>query len=88
MNAGFYPKLAWNGIRKNKKLYLPYLLTCTGMITIFYILAFLSENRATAGMRAGNIVQYILSLGTWVIGAFSLIFLFYTNSFLIRKRKK
>lgn len=88
MNIGFYPKLAWNGISKNKKLYLPYLLTCSGMVMIFYIFAFLSKNNSTAMMRGGEILQLVLQLGSFVIGAFSLIFLFYTNSFLIRRRQK
>lgn len=85
MKKGFYPKLAFSGIRKNKKLYIPYLLTCIGMIVMFYIITFLSQcndivNRYT--------MREILRLGSDVIAIFSVIFLFYTNSFLIRRRKK
>ena len=43
MNIGFYPKLAWTGIQKNRKLYLPYLLTCAGMVSMHYIISFLSD---------------------------------------------
>lgn len=39
-------------------------------------------------MRGGAIVQTMLNLGTITVGIFSCIFLFYTNSFLIRRRKK
>lgn len=41
MKIGFYPRLAWSGIRKNRELYIPYLLTCTGMIMMFYIVSYL-----------------------------------------------
>ena len=41
MKIGFYPRLAWSGIRKNKELYIPYLLTCIGMIMMYYIVSYL-----------------------------------------------
>lgn len=88
MKKNFYPTLAINGIKKNKKLYLPYILTCMGMIMMFYIISFLSVSEPVSQLRGGNTVQMTLSLGTGVIGVFSIIFLFYTNSFLMRRRKK
>ncbi len=88
MNQSFYPKLAWTGIRKNKRLYTPYLLTCIGMVMMFYIVSFLSTSDILKSMAGGNTMQGMLSLGCGVIGVFALIFLFYTNSFLIRRRKK
>ena len=42
MRAGFYPHLAISAIGKNKRFYLPYILTCTGMIMMNYIIAFLT----------------------------------------------
>ena len=42
MNRGFYPRLAWTGMKQNRRLYLPYLLTCTGVTAVFYILMGLS----------------------------------------------
>ena len=88
MRLGFYPKLALTGIVKNKKTYIPYILTGIGMVMMFYIVTFLSENDAVGAMRGGESVQGFLSLGVVVIGIFSTILLFYTNSFLIRRRKK
>ncbi len=88
MKLGFYPRLALDGIRKNKRLYVPYLLTCVGMIMMFYIVYDLQESPAVAAMRGGEMLQTILGLGAWVIGVFSCLFLFYTNAFLIRRRKK
>lgn len=84
----FYPKLAWSGIQKNRRLYLPYLLTCIGMIMMYYILAFLADSDVLHHLRGGDSIQMVLSLGTGVIAIFSMIFLFYTNSFLVRRRKK
>ena len=88
MNFGFYPKLALTGIRKNGRLYVPYLLTCICMVMMFYIIAFLSMNEGVGAMQGGETLQAMLSFGYYIMGVFSLIFLFYTNSFLIRRRKK
>ncbi|HJD22840.1 MAG TPA: ABC transporter permease [Firmicutes bacterium] len=88
MKHGFYPKLALTGISKNRRLYLPYILTCAGMVMMFYIVSFLSVNQTVRGIPGGDTMQTMLSMGCGVIGVFSLIFLFYTNSFLMRRRKK
>ena len=88
MKKGFYSKLAWTGIRKNKRLYNPYILTCIGMVMMFYIICFLSTSSVLETLPGGATMQSMLSFGGGVMGVFSLIFLFYTNSFLIRRRKK
>lgn len=88
MKKGFYRMLAWTGIRQNKKLYLPYLLTCMGTVMMCYIISFLSTSPVFGSIKGGNTMQSFLSMGVGVMGVFSLIFLFYTNSFLIRRRKK
>ena len=88
MSRSFYVKLAWTGIRKNKRLYLPYILTCVGMVMMYYIVCFLSVSPILATLPGGDDVLWMLQLGTWVVGFFALIFLFYTNSFLMRRRKK
>lgn len=86
MRAGFYPKLAWDGIRKNKRLYFPYILTGGVMVMMYYILSFLIESPALAQMPGGSVLMTALPLGCVVIAVFSLLFLFYTNSFLIKQR--
>ena len=88
MKKGFYPKLAWMGITKNKRLYLPYILTCAGMVMMFYIISFLYVSPVLLAMAGGQTIQTMLGLGCGAIGVFALIFLFYTNSFLIRRRKR
>lgn len=88
MRAGFFPKLAADGIRKNKQLYVPYLLSCTGMVMMNYILAFLSTSESIAGLHGGVMVGSILNLGMFVMIVFSVLFLMYTNSFLMRRRRR
>lgn len=83
-----YPRLAFDGIRKNKRLYLPYILTCIGTVTMFYIIHHLAAMPALKSMPGGDSTVMILGLGVWVVAFFSLIFLVYTNSFLMRRRKK
>lgn len=88
MKFGLYPRLALAGIRKNKRMYIPYLLTCTGMAMMYYIIIFLQHNEMLDGMRGGTTASTILALGGWVVAIFACIFLFYTHSFLLRRRKK
>lgn len=88
MRGTFYFKLAATGISKNRKMYFPYLLTCICMVMMYYIVAFLCRSSTLQNMRGGDAVQQMLSLGVGVIGVFSVIFLYYTNSFLIRRRQR
>ena len=88
MKRGFYPRLAWSGMRKNSKLYLPYSLACIGMTAMFYILMHLADSPALKLIPSSASVTATLSLGSFVMGVFSLLFLFYTNSFLVRRRYK
>ena len=88
MKKRFYPKLAFDGIRKNKKMYLPYILTSIGMVMMYYIIIFLQFSQSIKDAVQSSTVSEILGLGSWVIAIFSCIFLFYTNSFLIKRRKK
>lgn len=88
MNLRFYQKLAWNGMKKNSRLYIPYLLTCVGMVMMSYILQSLSYCSLLRHMRGGGSIEMALSLGKFVVAVFALIFLVYTNSFLVRRRNK
>lgn len=88
MKAGFYPKLAFQGIKKNGKVYIPYIITGIVMAAMFYIISFLSMAKSVKHMHGGSNMQIILSFGIWVIAIFTVIFLFYTNSFIVKKRKK
>lgn len=87
MKRNLYPKLAWHGIMKNQKTYLPFLLTSVGITMMYYIVAYLTYSKSIYEMHGGQEMQMILSWGTAVIAIFAAIFLFYMNSFLMRRRK-
>lgn len=88
MNKFLYPKLAWMNIKKNKQTYMPYILTCIGTMMMFYVMHAISLNDGLLNMPNSMSLQSILSMGVVVILIFSVIFLLYTNSFLIKRRKK
>ena len=83
-----YTRLAWDGIRKNGRLYLPYILTCVGMVTMYYMMSELCASDLLRYMKGGGASHLVLGLGSWVIAVFSALFLYYTYSFLIRRRQK
>ena len=88
MKRALYPRLALSGIRKNARLYLPALCADAGMAMVCYIVACLRDSSSVASMRGGAVVTGTLSFGVYVIAVFSLLFLLYTNAFLIRRRKR
>ena len=88
MNKLFYPKLAADNIRKNRKTYVPYILTCALTVAMFYIIKSLSLNEGINRMVGADTIRYSLSLGSGVVAFFAMIFLFYTNSFLVKRRKR
>lgn len=88
MTHRLYPCLAWQGITKNKRLYLPFLLTCVGMVMMTYILLSLASSPVLKTFPGGGVMPMILGMGSFVMAAFAVLFLFYTNSFLIRRRNR
>ena len=86
MRINVYPKLAWEGIRKNKRLYVPYIAMGALMVMMYYLLRFLKDSPVIGMMTGAVTLSTVLPLGYAVIAIFSIIFLFYTNSFLIRQR--
>ncbi|MBU5455083.1 FtsX-like permease family protein [Caproiciproducens sp. MSJ-32] len=87
MSKIFYAKLALINIKKNGKTYFPYMVAAISTIMMFYTMHFISINDGLNNMSGGDSLKIILGLGNYVIGLFSIIFLFYTNSFLIKRRK-
>ena len=88
MNKLFYPRLAITNIKKNSKTYFPFLLTCIVTIALFYDICSLAGNSGLDSMPGSAEMRMMLMLGTYVVGFFAIIFLFYTNSFLMKRRKK
>ncbi len=88
MNRFFYGRLAVGNLRKNIGLYLPYVLTAIGISAMYYIMGAIARDEGIMEMRGANELSMILALGCGVIAIFTVIFLFYTNSFLMKRRKK
>ncbi|WP_418553022.1 ABC transporter permease [Longibaculum muris] len=89
MKTFFYPRLALTNIKKNGKVYIPYLLTSAFTVMMFYLIYSLSVNSGIFKMDVGaSTMSMILGLGVYVVIIFSVIFLFYINSFIIKRRKK
>ena len=83
-----YPKLAWQGIRKNAETYLPYLLMGILMVGVSYIMNYLTRPALMSALSMGGTTLMVLQMGKIVISVFSVIFLYYCNSFPIRRRMK
>ncbi|XCP83849.1 ABC transporter permease [Roseburia hominis] len=88
MRNFFYPRLAMMNIKKNGKIYTPYLLTGTFMIAMYYIIKSIVYNTGIDKMPDARDVRSIIGVGVAIVAVFTAIFLFYTNSFLMKRRKK
>lgn len=84
----FYARLAAQNMRKNARTYVPYLIASVFTVAMFFIIATLADSSALASMRGGQSLEVTLGFGIYVVGIFAVIFLFYTNSFLVKRRKK
>ena len=83
-----YVRLAKTNLKNNKSLYVPYMVA--GMITVlmFYIMMFINNSAGLEKMRGAYYITTIMSFGVIVVGVFSYIYIFYTNSFISKRRKK
>lgn len=86
MSKGFYAKLAVSNMKKNRQFTVPYLLTGIFLVMMFYVLGALAANPDMEKI-SGSMLQ-VLNLGIYVVGIFSVILLFYADSFLMKRRKK
>ena len=88
MKTSFYPKMAVSGMRKNGRLYLPYIAACILMVAVFYIMHLLGYSEMLEGFEGAGTARDMLRLGTIVMAVFGTIFLFYTQATLIKGRLK
>lgn len=84
MNSRIYSRLAVSNIKNNRKTYVPFILTSILTVMMYYIIDALAGNKS---IEIVNVIT-VLRMGCGVMVVFSVIFLFYTNSFLIKRRKK
>ena len=67
---------------------MPYIITCVITVMMFYIIYGLTLNKGIETAPGDETFRQMLSMGVTIVGIFSVIFLFYTNSFLMKQRKK
>lgn len=82
----FYLKLAITNIKKNGKIYFPYLITSIFTVMMFYSVKFLAGSNGLS--KDSLTASQVMGFGIWVVLIFSVIFLLYINSFLMKNRKK
>ena len=83
-----YLKLAWSNLKNSRQFYLPYVIAGMLSAMMFYTMCAIQGNEGLSKMRGGASVQMVLFFGVIVVGVFVSIFLFYTNSFIMKRRKK
>lgn len=86
MNRGFFSTLALRNLKSNKQIYLPYVFASISTVAMFYMMVALMENEFVQTRNAS--ISVMFTVGAVVIGVFSFLFILYTNSFLIKRRKK
>ncbi len=88
MKKGLFSRLAVQGIKNNKQIYIPYILSCVGMVAMYFIVESVKVSPMLKKISGGDVLAEFLSLGIFIIAFFALIFLIYTNSFLVKRRFK
>ncbi len=88
MKKLLYPKLAWQNLKNNHITYFPYLLTCSVSVAMYYIMQSIALNGGLAQVPGAAVALTIFFLGTGIVGIFCIALVFWTNSFLIKRRKK
>lgn len=88
MNSIFFAKLAVHNLQKNAKWYVPYFLTCLFSVAMYYVISSLANSSTIKASFGGVQMQALLGFGTYVVALFVIVFLFYTNRFLMKRRTK
>lgn len=88
MNKSLYRNLAAENIKKNKSTYLPYIFSSIVIVSLFYILYAITHEARNSNFYGDTTMVTVLYLGVYTTGLFSVLFIFYTNSFLLKRRKK
>ena len=83
-----YPKLAWQSLKHNGKFYFPYFLTILFTAAVFYIMLALAGASDLPNKIRYEYLSVFMGIGVFLVGVFAVIFLFYTNSFLMKRRNK
>ena len=89
MHKGIFSRLAKQNIRNNKSTYIPYMITCIFCVAMIYMMEFLRDcPTLDQAVRQADEVRMIVFTGEIVVEIFCIIFLIYSNSFLMKRRQK
>lgn len=88
MSRAFYLNLAVDNLKKNARTIIPYILTSVLTTMMLYMVVSLANNPHLNEIVGGTSIKQLLGFGTVIIEIFAFIFLFYTHSFLIKRRQK
>lgn len=88
MKLTFYLRLAMTNLKKNRETYFPYFLACAGTIFMYFLFESFAYNKGLQNMRGKEMVYALFMIGESVVTLFAVIFIFYANSFLMKRRKK
>lgn len=81
-------KLALSNLSRNKRTTIPFMLTSALCTLMLYLVISLENSAVVSESFGGAQMQMMLGFGELVIVLFTVIFLFYTNSFLMKQRKR
>jgi len=83
-----YFRLAVTNLKNNRQFYLPYILAGIVCVMMFYIMRAIQGSAGITSMRGAGLLSIVLTMGLVIVGICACIFLFYTNSFVMKRRKK
>lgn len=88
MSRVFYARLAVSNMKKNRRFTLPYLLTGVFLVMMFYINGALAANPDLVEATGSASMLRVMNMSVAIVGIFSVIMLFYADSFMMKRRKK
>ncbi|MBC8527992.1 FtsX-like permease family protein [Christensenellaceae bacterium NSJ-44] len=88
MAKGFFAKMAWSNLKRNRSSYMPYLIATVITVAIYFIIVTMMDTPGLRNVPGGPTLQTMFMIGETVLVVFCVIFMVYLNSFLIKRRKK
>ena len=86
--GGFFPRLALVNLARNRRYYVPYLLSGMGTACMYYILCYLTRSDIVSSVRGAGYLQSLMMLGCIVVALFSVVLMLYANSFVMKQRQR
>lgn len=88
LGKNFFLKLAWTNVRRNRAVYLPYMIAVAIISGVFFLVNAIIYSKGIANMPSGETAKMVLTFAVVVFGLFAFCFMLYINGFLIKRRKR